>query len=50
MIPKSVHEERLIENFKGQELVLAPEDIEKINQLNRGRRLYSDPDNNINFL
>jgi len=50
MIPKSVHKERLIENYKGQELVLSSTDIERINGLNRGRRLYSDPDNSINFL
>ena len=50
MIPKSVHEDRLIENYKGQELVLSSEDIKLINQLNLGRRLYSDPDNNINYL
>ncbi len=49
MIPKSVHEDRLIENFKGQDIVLTDEDVEKINDLNRGRRLYSDPDNNINY-
>lgn len=50
MIPKSVHEARLIENFNGQDLILADEDIDKINNLNKGRRLYSDPDNSINFL
>ncbi len=50
MIPKSVHEARLIENFKGQDLVLAPEDVARVSNLNRGRRLYSDPDNSINFL
>lgn len=50
MIPKSVHEERLLENFKGQELVLSASDIEKINGLNRGSRLYTDPDNNTIYL
>ncbi|WP_025724568.1 aldo/keto reductase [Acholeplasma granularum] len=45
MIPKSVHEDRLLENFKGQELVLSKEDLEKVNSINRGRRLYTDPDN-----
>lgn len=49
MIPKSVHEDRLIENFKGQDIILTDEDVEKINDLNRGLRLYSDPDNNINY-
>lgn len=50
MIPKSVHEDRLIENFKGQDLKLEASDIELIDQLNRGSRLYTDPDNNTIYL
>lgn len=50
MIPKSAHKERLIENYKGQEVVLSLADIARITKLNQGRRLYSDPDNNINYL
>ncbi len=50
MIPKSVHEDRLLENFKGQDLKLSQAEILAINQLNRGSRLYTDPDNNTIYL
>ncbi|MBN3490639.1 aldo/keto reductase [Acholeplasma equirhinis] len=46
MIPKSVHYERLEENFNGQRLALSAKDLEKLSQLNRALRVYSDPDNN----
>ncbi|VEU82619.1 aldo/keto reductase [Acholeplasma hippikon] len=46
MIPKSVHEDRLIENFNGTELVLSQSEMERMNALNRGARVYTDPDNN----
>lgn len=46
MIPKSVHEERLIENLKGASLELTEEDMIHLNALNRGARVYTDPDNN----
>ena len=46
MIPKSVTPKRLKENFDAKDLILDKEDIQRINQLNRGRRVYTDPDNN----
>lgn len=49
MIPKSVHEKRLLDNFNARNLKLSNEDIEKINGLNQGKKYYSDPDNNINY-
>jgi len=45
MIPKSVTPSRILENFKAQELKLSKEEIEEINALNRGKRVYTDPDN-----
>ena len=45
MIPKSVTPSRILENFKAQELNLSKADIEQINALNRGKRVYTDPDN-----
>lgn len=46
MIPKSVNEKRLIENLAAMEIDLSEEDVLKINSLNKGRRVYTDPDNN----
>lgn len=46
MIPKSVTPKRLKENFEAKDLVLDSAEITRINQLNRGRRVYTDPDNN----
>lgn len=46
MIPKSVTHERIKENFDAQLLKLTDDEIEQINQLNRGKRVYTDPDNN----
>lgn len=46
MIPKSVHEERLLENLEATKLVLTNEDMEKVSKINRGTRVYTDPDNN----
>ncbi|MBU1093652.1 MAG: aldo/keto reductase [Firmicutes bacterium] len=46
MIPKSVTPQRIKENFEGQFLNLSITEIEQINQLNRGKRVYTDPDNN----
>lgn len=45
MIPKSVTPSRIEENFKAKDIVLTEEEIEAINQLNRGKRVYTDPDN-----
>lgn len=46
MIPKSVTPKRLKENFEAKDFCLSLEEIATINQLNRGRRVYTDPDNN----
>lgn len=45
MIPKSITKERIESNFNN-DFELSGEDIEKINSINRGRRFYTDPDNN----
>jgi diketogulonate reductase-like aldo/keto reductase len=45
MSPKSVTPSRIEENFKAKDIVLTEEEIEEINQLNRGKRVYTDPDN-----
>ena len=45
MIPKSVTPSRIEENFRAKDIVLTKEEIETINQLNRGKRVYTDPDN-----
>ena len=45
MIPKSATKERILENYQGKDITLSREEIEAINQLNRGKRVYTDPDN-----
>lgn len=45
MIPKSVTPSRIEENFKAKDIILTDKEIETINQLNRGKRVYTDPDN-----
>lgn len=45
MIPKSVTKSRLEENFKAKDLKLSNKEIDVINELNRGQRVYTDPDN-----
>lgn len=45
MIPKSVTPSRILENFNAKEIVLDEEDMIKIKKLNRGTRVYTDPDN-----
>ncbi|RJX26795.1 MAG: aldo/keto reductase [Acholeplasma sp.] len=45
MIPKSVTKERIEENFKAKDLRLDDSDIQTIDELNRGKRVYTDPDN-----
>lgn len=46
MIPKSVNRDRLLENFKAEKVKLEKADVKAINALNRGTRVYTDPDNN----
>ncbi|MFA5526627.1 MAG: aldo/keto reductase, partial [Acholeplasmataceae bacterium] len=45
MIPKSVTPSRIEENFRAKDIHLSDDDIAKINELNRGKRVYTDPDN-----
>lgn len=45
MIPKSITPQRIKENFDAKDITLDEEDIKKINDLNRGKRVYTDPDN-----
>lgn len=45
MIPKSVTPKRIKENFESLTLNLDQQDIEIIDGLNRGSRVYTDPDN-----
>lgn len=45
MIPKSVTLSRIKENFAAQQLKLTEAEVETINALNGGKRLYPDPDN-----
>lgn len=46
MIPKSVTPSRILENYQGQFLELSSHEVSEINALNRGKRVYTDPDNN----
>ncbi len=45
MIPKTSTESRLKENFDSLKVKLDEQDLKDINALNRGRRVYTDPDN-----
>lgn len=45
VIPKSVHEDRIIGNFNVFDFKLDSEDIESINGLNSGRKLFTEFDN-----
>lgn len=45
MIPKSVTPERIKENYEAQDILLADADFNEIEALNRGVRVYTDPDN-----
>ena len=45
MIPKSITPSRIEENFRAKDIHLSDDDIAKINELNRGKRVYTDPDN-----
>jgi len=46
MIPKSVNENRLKENFSALNIKLSDLEINEINNLNIGKRVYTDPSNN----
>ncbi|TNF06620.1 MAG: aldo/keto reductase, partial [Bacillota bacterium] len=43
MIPKSVTPERIKENFLAKDILLSIQEVEEINSLNRGKRVYTDP-------
>src|SRR5690554_3266515 len=50
MIPMSTNPINLANNFLGKDIKLTDEEIEKINNLNAGRRVYTDLDNNSIYL
>lgn len=45
MIPKSITDARIIENFEIFDFKLTMDEVNSITKLNKGRRLYTDPDN-----
>jgi len=45
VLPKSINETRLQENFAAEQLVLDAEDMAAIRKLNKARRTFPDPDN-----
>ncbi|MDX9692447.1 MAG: aldo/keto reductase, partial [Acholeplasmataceae bacterium] len=45
MIPKSTHKDRIIENYESKDILLSIQEVDEINSLNRGKRVYTDPDN-----
>ena len=45
MIPKSVTPKRIVENYESLHVKLSDSEMEAIHQLNRGNRVYADPDN-----
>ena len=45
MIPKTKTIARLKENYQAQEITLTEEEMNEIALLNRGRMVYTDPDN-----
>ncbi len=45
MIPKSVTPSRILENYHALQVHLTLDEMEQINGLNRGKRVYTDPDN-----
>ncbi|NLV83867.1 MAG: aldo/keto reductase, partial [Spirochaetales bacterium] len=48
VIPKSIHEQRIIENSLVFDFALTQEEMAQINALNQNQRFGSDPDN-FNF-
>jgi len=49
MIPKSANERRMAENLNSVNITLDDEDMTKIMGLNKGHKVYTDPDNNPSF-
>jgi diketogulonate reductase-like aldo/keto reductase len=45
VLPKSVHQERILSNFDVFDFKLSDEDMQSINALDRNQRVGSDPDN-----
>ncbi len=45
VLPKSVNEKRLRENFDAEHITLDTEDMTAIRNLNKARRTFPDPDN-----
>lgn len=45
MIPKSITPDRIVDNLKVFDFVLSEEDMQIIRKLNKGRKVYPDPDN-----
>ncbi len=45
MIPKSITPQRIKENYEAQDIKLSADEMTQINALNRGNRVYTDPDN-----
>ena len=45
VLPKSVNEKRLKENFEAEQITLDAEDMAVIRKLNKARRTFPDPDN-----
>jgi diketogulonate reductase-like aldo/keto reductase len=49
MIPKSSNPNRLKDNFDALTIKLDQTDLDDILALNKGTRVYTDPDNNPSF-
>lgn len=50
MIPMSTNPKNLKSNFLATKIKLTKDEIERINKLNAGKRVYTDPDNNNIYL
>lgn len=49
-IPKSIHNDRIKENFNVFDFKLTPDEVENIININQGKRVYLDPDNRPGIL